>query len=64
MEVLEMKIVRDDLALDSSDIILHPGRNNGSIAKLKTKARLSTEKGLKVQETKIGLLSGVGAYNN
>lgn len=64
MEALEIKIVRDDLALDSSDITLHPGRNHGSIAKLKTKARLSTEKELKVQETKIRLLSGVGAHIN
>ncbi len=59
-----MKIVRDGLALDPSDITLHPGRNHGLIAKLKTKARLSTEKGLKVQATKIRLLSGVGAYIN
>jgi len=46
MEALKMKIVKDGLALDPSDITLHPGRNHGLIAKLKTKAGLSAEKGL------------------
>lgn len=64
MEALEMKIVRDDLAIDSTDITLHPSRNHGLIAKLKTKVRFSAENGLKVQQTKIGLLFGVGAYMN